>query len=553
MSTGCSSTPASVGADAGAGSDANTGPYSDAANGPSSDANVGPSSDAGFATVLYPGMSGNVRAIPVPCGSLDPATASQLVLTRIDEVLLPAAEALAMIDNSTTLARFFATPQPSAITFASDTKTAVNNLADDLSEQWLIPANVESADGGQVTYLVQSSSSDGGLEAGSLNGFGSTDSSVRMTVSRIDCAAGDTVEVAVLIGSDQVRILAFELQNDHVYGRFFLGDMVNEGKQITESSCSAGTDVGPSDSGTTSSCTTTVSTVFDPAATGVIAAEVDVADAGPVHAVVAVAEPVSIGWSAPDGGTPQSVDLASTAESAGVAVDPNAGTISGSLGLGGMTVMTTVAAFVEAFFDGRSLVASADPDDPVNLSAAGLSGDFAYAAGTDEVQFIGMSLGDQPVTATHGADALMEVDFGPGAGVGVSTGITSAAATGVDLSFVSSSPLFSIHYDLASIAGEVVDLPPYAQGDVLSVSFGGQTPSLATLLPVQSSSSPPELAIFGGGARSLLQIQSGQLDVTSSFAPAEDIHVTGSQCLVESGDQSDTNDGLVGLSAAACQ
>jgi hypothetical protein len=531
------------------GSDATAGLNPDANSGPNSDSNVGVDSDAGFAGVLYPGMSGDVRSIPVPCGSLDPATASQLVLTRIDEVLLPAAEALAMIDNSTTLARFFATPQPSAITFASDTKTAVNNLADNLSEQWLIAANVESVDGGQVTYLVQSS--DGGAEAGSPNASSSIDSSVRMTVSRIDCAAGDTVEVAVLVGSDQARIFAFELQDDRIYGRFFLGDMINEGKQVTESSCSYGEALGPADAGVTSSCTTTVSAVFDPAATGVIAAEVDVADAGPVHAVLAVAEPVSIGWSAPDGGSHQVVSFASSPETVGVAVDPNAETLTGSLGLGGATVMTTVAAFVEAFFNGRSLVASANPDDPVTLSAAGLAGALTYTAGTDQVQFVGMNLGGQPVTATHGADTLMEVDFG--AGAGVSTGVTAAVATGINLALESSSPLLAIHYDLASIAGEIVNLPSYAQGDVLSISFGGQSPSVATLLPVESSSSPPQLAIFGSGPRSLLEVQTGQLDLTSSFAPAEDVHVTATQCLAQSSDQSDTSDGLVGLSSGACQ
>lgn len=540
---GCSSTPsrsANAGSDAGVGENAN-------ANGDSGAA-------ASLASVLYPSMVADIRAVPPPCGDLDPATASQLVLTRIDQVLLPAAEALGMIDTSSTLARFFATPEPSTITFAADTKTSVNKLADDLSEQWLIASNVESADQvpGQVTFLIPSSESDGGSDGGTPSGFGTTNSEVRIRVSRIDCSTSDTIELSILLGPDQTRVLAFELEDSRIYGRFFLGDWINDGKQLTEASCTA-SGSGPMGATETSSCTTSVATIFDPAATGVLAAEVDMTSAGIAHGILALAEVASVGWSNADGGSHQLVHVSSSAEAMGATVNPTAGTITGDLGLGGATVTTTLAGFVSAFFNGRSLAASANPDDPVNLSASALAGSFSYAAGSDEVDFNGMNIGANPAVALHGTDALMTVAFGPAAGSGASVAVTPAANAGVSLAFTSSNPLLGIRYNLASVASEVVGLPDFAQADLLTIGFGGQNPSVATLLPVASSTNPPQLAIFGSGLRSLLQVQSGQLDLTSTFAPAEDIHVAASQCLTETGNQSDTNDGLQDLSGGACQ
>ncbi len=165
----------------------------------------------------------DLRSVPAPCGLLDPTTASQLVLTRVDDVLLPAAEALAMIDtsnlftgNAVNSGSGGSTPHP-----GSDLKTAVNNLADDLSDQWLLASNVESADGGEVTYLLTTNGQDGGSEAGSACGLSASDNSVRLRVSRINCTTADTVEVEILFGTEETRLLAFELDANRIVGRLF--------------------------------------------------------------------------------------------------------------------------------------------------------------------------------------------------------------------------------------------------------------------------------------------------------------------------------------------
>jgi hypothetical protein len=526
-SSGCSSTPTLATADAAAGADAN----------------IGPGSDGGVGTSFDAAMWGDVHSVPASCGSLDPATASQLVLTRIDDILLPAAETLGMIDTSTALARFFNEPQTSSVTFAADTKTAVNELADDLSEQWLVAANVESADGGQVTYLL--TTDDGGAGNEPPCGTDAGVAPLRLRVSRIGCDAGDAVEVELLAGTDQTRLLAFELGADRIYGRLFVGDWINAGKQMTETSCSG---YELLDGGWVTSSMTTVTTVFDPGATGVVAAEVDVADGGPAHAALSMIEPMSIGWSPADGGAHQSVVVASDdGAMIDVTVDPNAGTIAGSLGSGAATVTTTLADFIREFFDNRSLVPSANPNDPVAVSVPGVAGSFAYAASVDQFTFHGLGWNGQPALAVHGTDTLLRADLAPNAGGLVNFTATAGADAGVDMSFLPPVSL-AILYNLASVANEVSGLPPFAQNDLVSIVLGGQNPSVIRLGPASSSSS------YGGGCnQTWFQVRSGQLDMTSTFAPSGAVHVASPQCLVQTAcGESDTQDWLSAVSAAGC-
>jgi hypothetical protein len=481
-----------------------------------------------------------------PCGSLDPATASQLVLTRIDDVLLPAAQALGMLDTSTTLTHLEPNSQTGSVTVASDTQTAVNNLADKLSTEWLLDSNVESADGGQVTYLLPSTVNTGVTQGGGTTcGSGDGDHPVRLRLSRIDCADGDNIELDVLVDSTETLALAFELTADRIQGALFLGDLISEWKQLTTTVCSGYAMV---DGGLVTTTVTTDTTVFDPGATGVVAGEVDVTDGGLAHALWWVPEPVSIGWAAADGGPHYGVAVGSDEGTAEMNVDPNAGTIAGALGSGATTVTTTLADFVSAFFGGRSLVASANPSDPVTVTVPGLSGSFAYAAGSDQFAFDGVGWNGQPALAIHGTDTLIRVDVQPDAGGSFSLAATADVDSGVDVSFTPGYSM-TIDYNLASVAAEVVDFQPFAASDLISIVLGGPSPPSIRLLR-SSGSSGSDVGCSG----TLFQVRSGQLDLTSSFAPSNSVHVGASQCLTQIAcGESDGQDWLSAVSATACQ
>jgi hypothetical protein len=477
-------------------------------------------------------------------------------LQGIDTVLVPGVAAYSNIDQSATWARTLSLGSAASSTPVADLKNAVQNLRSSLANDLLLPAYVESTGDGAVTYLIPPSvlcgdASDAGADAAeSVDGGCDARAAahpLRLRVYRVACDAGQGVEIDWLVGTDRQLLLGVEFDAARIYARFFFAPLEEDGLAITSTASSS----SPSADGGGSITTTVTTTVaqLDPGATGVLAATLETPAAGQAHAVIAIPEAISIGVTAPDGGAHVGLDLAAAAAVVDVTADSDAGVLQGSLGLADTRLTTTLSGFVQGFF-GRSLVASANPNDPVVVETSGLDGQFAYAPAGDSLTFTRLGLGDAGARATHGGTDLLHVDVAPDAG-GTVDFVATANDAGVAVAF---SPSFglAIRYSMSSVASEIDQLQPFASDDLLSITLAGANPSTAALFEDPDGSRPVALDLVGSQDGPLLRVGAGALDLTSTFAPDASVHVAATQCLVRTPGQAGVHDILKDLSAAAC-
>lgn len=534
---------------------------------------VGPLACGSQTTVTsQPGDAGNAGDVtvppigsvtsPPPCGTLDPAGASQAVLNGIDSVLVPLVNAFAMVDTSATLARALTAGSSPSVSPVASTKNAIQSIRDTLANQWLVPPNVESASAGVVAFLVPpnvlcegpsdggAASNDGSAPSASASDGGDCASQLaayplRVRVYHVACDAGNDIEMDWLVGTDQQLLLAVEFDMARVYARVFFAPLSTDGLPLTSST--TGT-VFSADGGILSSMTTTSASIvkLDPGATGALTATLEATDTGQTRAVLSVPEAISLGITA-DGGPHLGVGIGAT--SAIVDVTVGSGEMSGTLGLSDTSLTTTMSGFVQSEF-GRSLVDAADPNQPVVVETSGFDGQFTYAVAGDTLTATGLGLGDAGAHAWYDGGDLIRVEVAPDAGGAVS--FTAAANdAGVAVTFNPSFGL-AIRYTMASVAPEVADLQAFASDDLFSITLSGGSAPSAMLFEDPNGSSPTALDLVGSQQGPLLQIGSGNLALTSTFAPDASVYLAAPQCLVRTPGQPGIHDILKDLSAAAC-
>jgi hypothetical protein len=489
-------------------------------------------------------------ASPPPCASIDPAGASQAVLQGIDTVLLPGIDAFAAADTSATLARALSLGASSSATPVKALHDAATNLRTSFADRLLLPSYVESTDGGQVTYLIPPSvlcgdGADGG-DAGSSSTDGGCESQaaahpLRIRVYRVACEAGGGVEVDWLVGNDRALLLGIELDAARVIARLFLAPLNEETAALTSTQT---TTSSAADGGSITTTVTTTLAQLDPGATGVVAATLETTGPGKAHAVLSIPEAIALGVTSADGGAHIGLNVAAAAAVVDVSADGDAGTVSGALGLGDSRLTLPLSSFVQSFF-GRSLASSANANDPVVVDLSGIGGHFGYGTGS-ALAVTGLGLGAGGLRATHSGADLLQVEVAPDSGGTVDFQATADDA-GVTVVFATSFAL-DLRYTMSSVASSVNQLPAFASDDLLSIRLAGASPSTATLLG--DAGSP--LALVGSQTGRLLRVQSGALDLTSTFAPDASVHVPASQCLVRTPGQTGPHDVLKDLSAAAC-
>jgi hypothetical protein len=233
-----------------------------------------------------------------------------------------------------------------------------------------------------------------------------------------------------------------------------------------------------------------------------------------------------------------------------VIADPDAGTLHGTLGVRGVSLGTTLGSFVQSSF-GRSLVSGANPNDPVRVGLAGFTGGFAYDRGSESLQATDIGFADGSAQVIHGSDVLLQVDVAPDAGGTVSfTASAPGADSGVDVSFTPGFVL-AIRYALASVASQVDQLQAFASDDLLTISMSGAAQPSATLW-VAPDGGGNALNLVSPQTGPLVGVASGQLTITSTFAPDAGVTVSSPRCLVRTPGQAGVHDILKDLSSADC-
>ncbi len=490
-------------------------------------------------------------ASPPPCATIDPAGASQAVLQGIDTVLVPGIEAFAPADTSMALARALSFGVASSATTVQSLHDAATSLRKALAERYLLPSNVESTDGGQVTYLIPPAvlcgdATDGGDASGPASDGGCESQSaahpLRIRVYRIACDGPGAVEMDWLVGTDKALLLGVEFDPSRVYARLFVAPLSegSNGVFSTQTTTTSGIE-----GGTITTTVTTSLAQIDPGATGVLSASLQTTGPGKAHAVLAVPQAIALGVTSADGGAHVAVNVAPASAVVDLSADGDAGTVSGALGLADSQLTIPLSSFVQSFF-GRSVSSSAtNANDPVTIDLSGVGGSFAYGSG-GALTVTGLGLGSGGLRATHAGTDLLHAVVAPDAG-GTVDFTATADSKGVAVSFAPGFAL-DLRYTMASVASSVAELQPFASDDLLSIRLAGGSPSAATLFG--DAGSP--LTLVGSQSGPLLSVQSGALDLTSTFAPDASVHVPASQCLVRTPGQTGAHDILKDLSARAC-
>ena len=240
-----------------------------------------------------------------------------------------------------------------------------------------------------------------------------------------------------------------------------------------------------------------------------------------------VREAVHVGLSHDDG-QPIDFKLAASEPTFELRLDGNARKLTGTYDVGALGLIAPLDLFANDEPDsgelpepssGAPTPTPAPPSAPltgtIDAFLAGLEGSVGFDGNQDELNLVGLGLGDASSTLKHDGTLIGKLDVNADAGRHFDLLIQNSADGDPTLRF---SPTFDLRVllNFSSLAAQIDDLPAYALNDELRASFEGAQP---TLQPLADS-----------GA---LRITSGTLNLTSAATPAANLSVPAGSCLVE--------------------
>lgn len=225
--------------------------------------------------------------------------------------------------------------------------------------------------------------------------------------------------------------------------------------------------------------------------------------------------------------------LASRSPTVEVRLNGNARTLSGRLDYGAMNLVAPLAAF--AGDPDPELGAPSKPyTGVIDVVLGGLNGGLTFDGNRDELQFIGLGLGDVSTTVMHDGNRLLTLDVNPDHGRRFDLRVESLDGESPRLTF---SPTLDLRAALAfsHIADQFSDIPAPFLNDTLRLWFEGDSPSVT----------PSE---------GQLRVDSGTLRLTSASRPGDDLTVVAGMCLMEAPEPELEPASLPGaFTAAVCQ
>src|SRR5690606_3814599 len=203
-------------------------------------------------------------------------------------------------------------------------------------------------------------------------------------VTRVDCDAGDSVRISVLVGEERHNPLTLLLGPAQLSAEINLANLVS----VLEAH-------GDLDENTTISADTS----------GRLRAQLSATDASSASLTLSIDAPIH--WSSTTEGVDTNIELDQTGQIVSLQTSLSDESITGQLALGTLDYSMPFDSFVDAFFQRE---VTEPGSEPVWMSIAGLNSNLNYTGANDTLELTGLGLGSSASTATYQGNTLLRID-----------------------------------------------------------------------------------------------------------------------------------------------
>jgi hypothetical protein len=211
--------------------------------------------------------------------------------------------------------------------------------------------------------------------------------------------------------------------------------------------------------------------------------------------------------------------------------DASSGLVSGEVSLPETEVTMALEAFVQDWFDSEATVQPGAGS--VVAALAGLGATLGYSSETGVLAMTGLNLGPRSSTvALEGGSELLRIDVNAAANRAFDVSWSAPDGHALNADFPQG---FDLHlgYSMSNAQDLASGLPGFTIDDTLAIQVGAT--SQVTFLDdppgTDGALGESDLTATGSQAGNLLRLGAGSLNMTSLYAPEDDVAVAPGQCL----------------------
>ncbi len=467
------------------------------------------------------------------CGPLDHERVAAVVVEDVDWVLRQGIERLSFAEGSALLARLGGGDPEEAVAFRADAIDGVTDVVDFLGQMVFVTGNLVGETEGAVDYAASPDvvcAPDGRFGTGSVEDEQDcrdflAEHALRLHVTRTACEDGDSLRLELIVGGDpESTPIVFEVSPTRLAATIDLA----EGADTLRALGALDEEV-----------------LLEPAPSGQIRWEVALEGESGAFVRDTLPADVVLGYRMLNDPERFAMTLAGGSVMLDLHADASTRKVTGSIDHGLMGVTMLLSDFAVAF--GAELAPDADPTEIVEWSLAGMSASFSYDRATDALSITDLGLGEGRSTVRWRGQDIVTIDVNADSGRVFALDVTRNPAGDVLLGIEPGLEVV-VGYAMAPVAELLVELPPFALDDTLTVRMEGESPSVRIL-----AGSIDDVPSFNGVVTlELLAVTSGQLSLSSRASPNEDVVVPAGQCLLEADPVTGEHPILRDFAAGAC-
>jgi hypothetical protein len=466
------------------------------------------------------------------CGSLDAAAASQIARDNTSAVLKASAQRADFLNSSALLSSLLQI-EPGTLIKQDEIDDSINDLTTSLRDHLLAEGNVESVSGATVNYVLRPEVTCDTLEE-LLVDYDPTEAQMqrddclasyqqhprRLSVTRVDCEAGDTVKLAYFSGDSTVAVaqvlLAPEALQVDVDVAQYLALLAELNSQTTDPITVNG-------------------------ASGELRGRLELSGATGLSAQLSLPTAASVDF---DKDTENLHFGAGAAPAMAVAtLDSQTKTVDGQLAAFSLYLRQPLQDWLSNWFDSSALPTATSQ---VLTSVPEAKGHLHYDGTTDRLVGAGLSLGDSRSTMVSESATLVSVEVAPDSDHQVDFE-ASAQADGTVLVAVPKGFGLQLTYALAPVAAQAESLPSFSTDDVVTL----QTPAATSVTLLEDPNG--DFAISSLLPGPVMRLDSGELSMTSTHYPEANLTVPAGQCLLQLDATPNLHEMFGDMSAGSCQ
>jgi hypothetical protein len=473
------------------------------------------------------------------CGTLTAAQARDIVIANVEHVLRTTLDVAGFLEADPVISQLLTGEQADPVEFVADVDENITELVANLRDEFLVDANVESAVGNTVHYVLNPDvycPEDPDLVATDPEYAAELELAcrdslaahpIRFDLTRVACDAGNNLRLDLMVSSEPLRPLSVNLFTTSLAAEVDLGATLTA-LQRTGSFAD--------------------SFVLDSDVGGHGVATLDVGQTGRAALTVGISEALVYGGS--QDGEHGRIQVAPSPEALDVTLVSPGETVTGSVAMGRIDVTWPFSDFMSSFF-GRTVLDTVPASEVVEISVPAVTAEFSAVLGITRtgnwIEVTGLGLGPESAVARRGADTLLAVDVNA---AGERTVDVTALLDFQDEMSLSIEPSFdlAIEYNLAPVAELVSNLQPFALDDTFRIRHNGQAPAVTRLMRDAGG----RFTLYDLASAPLLDVETGTLTLESRSFPEANVSVPTGSCLSRDTSLAGEHDILRGFFAGEC-